>query len=83
MVDLEARAKARHLLERFRIGAVTYDDVDNDWPDDSQDRALKCINLTLFEVFFSDFQTVRMSSGGDAAKEVALLQRCEAFLATS
>jgi hypothetical protein len=84
MIDRDSRARGVQLLRRFRDGAITLDELDNQWPDRSRDSAIPAIGEMLWRLFQTDFKPVTLGRPGlDSQEHVALVDRCALFLESS
>lgn len=79
MIDRAARDAAAHLTRQFRDGLLTNDDLEDQWPRSSQDRALKAIASMLWR-FYDDHRVHTLAS--PHSETVAELTRYAAFLDT-
>ena len=79
MIDRDARTTAAHLTRQFREGLLTNDDLEDQWPHGSEDRALKAIASMLWR-FYDDHRVHTLSN--PHPETVAELTRYSAFLDT-
>ena len=82
MIDRGGRAAAATLVREFLAGAIDSDQLENEWPVDSADRALQAVGSMVW-LFYDDHRP-RTMVGKQAARpeEVELLERYAAFLDT-
>ena len=80
MIDRQKRDVAAKLVRQFRDGELTSDDLESDWPSQSEDKALQAVESRVW-AFYDDHRPRRMI-GGEAAspEERELLTRYAAFL---
>lgn len=83
MIDRIRRDVAARLVRQFRDGEITSDDLESEWPDRSEDKALEAVETRVW-AFYDDHWPRRMS-GHDAATpdEREALTRYAAFLDSS
>jgi len=83
MIDRQKRDLAAKLVRQFRDGAITSDDLENDWPTQPEDKALEAIASATWGLY-DDYRPRRMT-GRDAAspEERDALTRFAAFLDSS
>jgi len=79
MIDRAARDVAAHLTRQFRDGLLTNDDLEDQWPDRSEDRALKAMASMLWR-YYDDNRVHTLSNPN--RETVAELTRYAAFLDT-
>jgi hypothetical protein len=79
VIDRQARATAAHLTRQFRDGLLTNDDLEDQWPHRSEDRALKALASMLWR-YYDDNRVHTLSNPN--RETVAELTRYAAFLDT-
>ena len=80
MIDRDKRDHAAKLVRQFRDGQITSDDLESEWPDNPDDRALEEISSTVW-LFYDDFRPRRIAERDDASPgERELLSRYATFL---
>lgn len=79
MIDRLARDAAAHLTRQFRDGLLTNDDLEDQWPYGSEDRALRAVASMLWR-FYDDHRVHTLSNLHPDT--VAELNRYAAFLDT-
>lgn len=82
MVDRKSRAIGARLVRQFLSGKIDSDDLENDWPTKSADRALGAVGSMIW--LFCDDHRPRRMIGKEAAlpEEAELLERYACFLDT-
>lgn len=82
MIYRPARAIAATLIERFRTGEISFDQMEIEWPR-SSDIALHEISACLWKEFYGDLSPVIVGRTKHAStEELGLLDRCASFLRT-
>jgi hypothetical protein len=80
MIDRQRRALAATLVREFRDGAITSDDLESEWPANSEDKALEALASAVWGLY-DDHRPRRMSGQNAAsADEREALTRFAAFL---
>lgn len=79
MIATVDREKAAALIARWLEGNVATWDFEDEWPELSEDRAVVDIGRSLWRLY-SDFPQRPLTILNLSADELAMLQRCLAFL---
>ena len=83
MIDREKREAAAKLVREFRDGKITSDDLESEWPQKSEDKALEAVESRVW-AFYDDHRPRRMVGRQAASPEERdELTRYAAFLDTS
>jgi hypothetical protein len=83
MIDREKRDVAAKLVRQFRDGKITSDDLESEWPQKSEDKALEAVESRVW-AFYDDHRPRRMIGRQAASPEERdELTRYAAFLDTS
>jgi hypothetical protein len=73
------REKAAALIARWLEGNVTNWDFEDEWPEQSDDRAVVDIGRALWRLY-SDFPQRPLNASNLSANELAVLRKCLAFM---
>ena len=80
MIDRQKRNLAATLVRQFRDGAITSDDLETDWPVQSEDKALEAVASAVWGLY-DDHRPRRMTERDAASpEERGALTRFAAFL---
>jgi hypothetical protein len=84
LVDSEARAAALRLLNEFSFGKLSFDDLDNEWPTNTQDPGVDAILDVLHRSYGDDYRLPnRMYPAALTVEQSELLRRMKLFLSSA